>query len=396
MTEESLFPDKGSEIKKLEEEIANLEELLNEKKKALFSLKADNTKSGAAGDNLVTRLSSPEDKIKLFRSLFVGREDVYAKRFESAKSGKAGYSPACKNEWVPGICLKPKIKCSECERKDYIPLSDTVIKNHLRGEIPSLYPGGIPKPFVAGVYPLLSDETCRFLAVDFDKEQWLRDVEAFLVTCKEENIPAYLERSRSGNGGHIWIFFEEPVTARLARTLGACLMTKTLDRRPEIGLDSFDRFFPNQDTMPQGGFGNLIAFPLQKKAREKNHSVFIDEKGEPFPDQWEYLSKIQKISPRFVEEYVRSISQFREILPVMQEHSQFSAENAPPWEARKAMRYPIIEAVLPERIEVVLSDQIYLDSTGLPPILRNRILRLASFANPEFLQSPGHAIADME
>ena len=144
--------------------------------------------------------------------------------------------------------------------------------------------------FVAGVYPMLPDETCWFLAADFDKESWAADALAMVETCQAKGVPAALERSRSGNGGHVWIFFSEPVPARTARQLGAAIMTETMERRPEIGFASYDRFFPSQDTMPVGGFGNLIALPLQRRAREHGNSVFIDEDLRPYDDQWAFLS----------------------------------------------------------------------------------------------------------
>ncbi len=185
------------------------------------------------------------------------------------------------NEWQPGLCGKPEVKCAVCSNRQFLPVTNEIISYHLKGESPSTYPKGEPQPFVMGIYPLLPDETCYFLALDFDKENWEQDTAAFMKTCETEGIPAYLERSRSGNGGHIWIFFDEVVSARLARSLGSALLTKSLDQRPEIGLDSFDRFFPNQDTLPKGGSGNLIALPLQKRAREKNHSVFLNQDFQP-------------------------------------------------------------------------------------------------------------------
>ena len=137
---------------------------------------------------------------------------------------------------------------------------------------------------------MLPDETCWFLAADFDKESWAADAAAMVETCKAKGVPAALERSRSGNGAHVWIFFSEPVPARAARQLGAAIMTETMERRPEIGFASYDRFFPSQDTMPVGGFGNLIALPLQRRAREHGNSVFIDEALRPYDDQWAFLS----------------------------------------------------------------------------------------------------------
>jgi hypothetical protein len=223
----------------------------------------------------VDRYASPEQKIALFRSLFRGREDVYARRFESRRTGRHGYQPACANEWVRGVCEKPRIKCSECLVQRWLPLTDEVVRWHLSGR------NDEGRDFVAGVYPMLVDETCCFLAADFDKASWPNDALAFLDTCRAVELPAALERSRSGNGAHVWLFFAEPVPAYLAEQLGATILTETMERRPEIGLDSYDRFFPSQDTLPHGGFGNLIALPLQKRAREHGNSVFVDARFEP-------------------------------------------------------------------------------------------------------------------
>ena len=242
----------------LQNEIFELENALTVKKRQLEELKYVKKEKvhdtvltqEQLPDNHINNQSPPEVKIALFRSLFRGREDVYAKRFESKKTGKTGYQPVCRNEWVQGICEKPKVNCNNYPKRSLEPITNEVIRNHLAGFIPSKNEWtsrtsfGSPIPFVMGVYPLLQDETCYFLAVDFDKDTWQEDVKAFIDTCKLENIPAALERSRSGNGAHIWIFFEKKIAASKARKLGSFLMTKTLDRRPEIGLDSFDRFFP--------------------------------------------------------------------------------------------------------------------------------------------------------
>jgi hypothetical protein len=209
--------------------------------------------------------SNPEAKIALFRSLFRGREEVYPRRFESRTTGRSGYQPACANEWVRGICDKPRIKCSDCPHQRWLPVTDEVVRWHLSGE------DDRGQSFVMGVYPMLVDETCWFLAADFDRADWQQDALAFLETCNSLGIPSVLERSRSGHGGHVWIFFEEAIPATLARKLGAHLLTETMERRPEIGFASYDRFFPNQDTLPKGGFGNLIALPLQKSPREQGN-----------------------------------------------------------------------------------------------------------------------------
>jgi hypothetical protein len=192
----------------------------------------------------VTNNSPPAAKIELFRSLFRGREDVYPRRFESRKTGKSGYAPACANEWIRGICEKPRIKCADCPNRRFLQITDEVVGWHLSGRDDK------GSDFVMGVYAMLLDETCFFLAVDFDEEDWQRDAAAFLETCRRLKVPAALERSRSGNGGHVWFFFEEAIPATLARKLGSHILTETMEFRPEIGLDSYDRLFPNQDTLP--------------------------------------------------------------------------------------------------------------------------------------------------
>ena len=167
----------------------------------------------------VTNASPPAAKIELFRSLFRGRADVYPRRFESRKTGKAAYAPACANEWVRGVCEKPRIKCADCPNRRFLPVTDEVIRWHLSGRDDQ------GRDFVMGVYPLFQDETCYLLAVDFDRESWQEDAGAFLETCGRLDLPVALERSRSGNGGHIWFFFEEAMTASLARKLGSHVLT---------------------------------------------------------------------------------------------------------------------------------------------------------------------------
>ena len=242
----------------------------------------------------VTAVSSATEKIALFRRLFAGRADVFPVRWQNRKTAKSGYAPACANEWVKGICGKPQVKCGECRHQAFIPVTGDIIEKHLRGGDGVRASGG---DFVAGVYPLLPDETCWFLAADFDKEDWAADASAMLGTCRAKGVPAVLERSRSGNGGHVWIFFSEPVLARTARQLGAAMLTETMERRPEIGFASYDRFFPSQDNMPVGGFGNLIALPLQRRAREPGNSVFVDEDLRPYEDQWAFLSALHGNPP---------------------------------------------------------------------------------------------------
>jgi hypothetical protein len=239
----------------------------------------------------VNSASSNAEKVALFRTLFAGRSDVYSKRWENTKSGRSGYAPACSNEWVAGICNKPEIRCGACMHQAFLPLSAAVIERHLRGGR-----GKEADDYVVGVYPLSSDETCRFLAADFDGDAWVADALAYLHACRAKCVPAALERSRSGNGGHVWIFFAESVLARDARRLGSLLLTSAMERRPEITFSSYDRLFPSQDALPIGGFGNLIALPLQGRARLIGNSVFVDDDLHPYEDQWAFLSSLERLS----------------------------------------------------------------------------------------------------
>ena len=332
----------------------------------------------------VNNQSSQEEKIRLFRSLFKGREDVFPRRFENSKTGKSGYAPVCGNEWQAGICQKPKITCQECNFRAFVQVSDETIRNHLMGIDPNDRSG---RDFTMGVYPLLADESCWFLAADFDKSTWTEDAKAFLETCASYQVPAVLERSRSGNGGHVWIFFETSVPAVLARKLGSLLLTSTMNRRSEIGMDSYDRLFPSQDTLPRGGFGNLIALPLQKKPREQNNSVFLDKDLNPYPDQWAFLSSIHKMAHQDLERIVKNVQDEGEITGVRAVVLD-ETENEP-WKLTPSRKYkePPITGPLPDQLNLVISNQIYIEKDGLPAPLRNRIIRLAAFQNPEFYKA---------
>ena len=327
-------------------------------------------------DGIKVNSDSPaEAKINLFRSLFRGREDVFPVRWES-KQGRSGYSPACRHEWNRAYCDKPKVKCGQCNNREFLPLSDNVIYDHLVGK------------HTIGVYPLLADDTCWFLAADFDKKSWMKDVTAYLETCKNMGIPASLERSRSGKGGHVWIFFKEPVAAGLARKLGSALLTWTMEKRYQIGLDSYDRFFPNQDTLPKGGFGNLIALPLQKHARETENSVFLDSKFLPYSDQWAFMSTISKMSPYEVEATVAKAMRSGEVVGIRMSEANDEADKDP-WTllpSRKIMDRPINEP-LPKEVNTVLADLFYIENEGLPSALKNKLIRLAAFQNPEFYKA---------
>jgi superfamily II DNA or RNA helicase len=313
---------------------------------------------------------STTHKIALFRRLFRGRTDVYPLRWESAK-GRSGYAPACGNEWKPGICHKPKVKCGDCSQRLLLPVTDKVIYDHLAGK------------HTVGVYPLLTDESCYFLAADFDEADWREDARAFLQSCHELNIPAALEISRSGNGAHVWIFFAEPVPAREARQLGAALISHTCDRTRQLSLSSYDRFFPNQDTLPKGGFGNLIALPLQKQPREQGRSVFVDGNFEPYPDQWPFLASLRPLSRTELEDAILRASAGRHPLDVAFASEE---EDRQPWE-RKAPLSSRIAGPLPESLALVLANQIFIAKADLPQPLANRLIRVAAFQNPEFYKA---------
>lgn len=319
--------------------------------------------------------SPSQEKIDLFRRLFRGCEEIYAVRWES-KAGKSGYAPFCAHEWRAGVCGKPKVKCADCGERSFVPLDDAVIDAHLRGTK------------TIGVYPLREDETCWFLAADFDKAQWRDDVRAFWAAAADLGLLVAVERSRSGNGAHAWLFFEEPVSARSARQLGSAILTRAMESRYQLGLDSYDRFFPSQDTLPKGGFGNLIALPLQGGPRAQGNTVFLDDQLEPHEDQWAYLSRLRRIPRTEVDRIVAEAVRRGTVLGVRAVEDE-EVENRSPWELPPSGRtaLPPIRGPLPGRVRMVLGDLLYVDKERLPPALINRLIRLAAFQNPEFYRA---------
>ena len=314
---------------------------------------------------------STAEKVALFRRLFRGRTDVYPVRWEGKTSGKSGYAPACANEWRAGVCEKPRIKCGDCSHRLLVPLSDSVIHDHLAGKQ------------TVGVYPLLEDDTCHFLAVDFDEADWQQDAQAFMQCCNELGVPTALEISRSGQGAHAWVFFAGRVSARDARRLGTAIISHTCVRTRQLKLASYDRLFPNQDTMPKGGFGNLIALPLQKHPRESGCSVFVDATLRPYGDQWAYLAAVQPMAPHDIEPTILRATGGVHPLDVTFIDDE---DLATPWK-RQSSPSTKLAGTMPQALSVTLANLIYFEKSVLPQALANRLIRLAAFQNPEFYKA---------
>ena len=320
----------------------------------------------------INKYSSSNEKILLYRSLLCGREDVFTRRWYSKTTEKSDYQPVCENEWADGLCDKKKYKCSVCPNRKLSPITDENIYKHLEGKD---YYGRD----VIGIYPMLIDETCHFLCADFDDKEYEKDALAFCEICDELNIPAHIERSRSGGGAHVWIFFDMPVPAATSRKLGSLILTKAMEKRSELSFSSYDRLFPNQDTMPNGGFGNLIALPLQGQARKNDNSVFVDRNFKSYSDQWEYLSRIQKISIQTIENLLDSYSK-NDVLGILVDESPEK-----PWDTKP--RIQLTSNDFPDKLEIVRSNMIYVPRDGLSANAQNQIKRLAVFKNPDFYKS---------
>lgn len=321
---------------------------------------------------------SLEERVNLFRSLFRGREDVFARRWQSRSRGKSGYQPVCRREWQSQYCDKKKYKCADCPNREFEPLAYEHIYRHLEGRDTDCRD-------VIGLYAITENNGCYFLCADFDDKScghgYQEDVRAYLSVCRDWNIPAYVERSRSGNGAHVWIFFAEEVKARDARLLGNAILTEAMERDGRMSFKSYDRFFPNQDVMPTGGFGNLVALPLQGWARKKGNSVFVDENFKPYPDQWGFLQNVRKMT---VAELSSAISMHcnQEPLGALSKTSE-----SIPWE--RPVAKPMTKSDFPSSIRLVLSNGIYIPIAGMSAKAVNHLKRIAAFKNPEFYAKLG-------
>ena len=355
------------ERQQLLERIKELEAENTELRKRLGEDVTPTEKKPTAMQNL-----SLQEKVDLFRSLFKGREDVFARRWYSKTSGKAGYQPVCQNEWTP-MCDKRTFKCADCPNRHFSPLTDNDIYRHLEGK-------DADGRDVIGLYVLNEDNTCHLLCTDFDDKNcehgYKNDVLAFIDVCRSWNIPCSVERSRSGNGAHVWIFFDNPVLAVKARRLGNAILTEAMSRNGKISFKSYDRFFPNQDTMPEGGLGNLVAMPLQGNARKHGNSVFVDENFEPYPDQWEFLLNVGKLSEQLLEDILKKTANIQPLGELSK------TSESKPWET--PMPKEIGRSDFSSEVIIIRSNMLYIPLNQLSSKVLNHLKRIASFRNPEF------------
>ena len=315
---------------------------------------------------------SIDERIRLFQSLFKGREDVFARRWFSKTTGKSGYQPVCINEWKQGLCDKKKYRCVICPNRNFAPLTTQDMYRHLEGKDEYCCD-------VVGLYAIMQDNNCAFLCADFDdkncKYGYKKDVLAFVGVCREWLIPYAIERSRSGNGAHVWIFFEVPLPASKARRLGNAILTEAMTRNGQMSFNSYDRFFPNQDYLPEGGFGNLVALPLQGQARRKQNSVFVDNDFLVYKDQWAFLYNLKKIQESTIDQLLRL--HYQEELGKL----SMSSENKP-WVT--PLPQNITQEDFHAKVEIIKADKLYIPLKAVSAKVLNHLKRIAAFKNPEF------------
>lgn len=363
-----------SRIQELERENSRLRAILD-KNGISYTFKDNNLQENVAPAPVVTY--SLEEKVAIFQGLFQGRSDVFAKRWYSETSKKSGYQPVCEREWNPDFCDKRKYKCADCPNRQFAPLSYSHLFNHLAGKDKW-------GRDVIGLYPIRKDNTCCFLCADFDDKScehgYKNDVLAFVNVCKAWKVPCYIERSRSGNGAHVWIFFQTPIPASKARKLGNTILTEAMNKEMRLSFKSYDRFFPNQDTLPEGGLGNLVALPLQGMARRQGNSVFVEEHFNAYSNQWNVLANIQKMPQADIDLLLQ-----KHIVPSLGNLSTTS--DAKPWETPDT---ELIEASdFPKQIVLTRANMLYIPLAGLSARCVNALKRIAAFRNPEFYERQG-------
>ncbi len=327
-----------------------------------------------------------------FFSFFWGRLDVYSKRSQNKTTGKVGYYPQCDNFWRRGICPKAsgvKIKCKDCTNRCWTKLEANQIISHLQGN-------KVDSSDVIGIYPLFPDGTCRFLVFDFDNhaksaeeqdfanmdDSWKEEVDTLRKIGQENGIPMLVERSRSGRGAHIWIFFDNPIPASLARKFGFVLLDKGAETVNMTSFRFYDRMLPAQDYLEDGELGNLIALPLQGQAIKNGNSAFIDENWNAYPDQWDTLLSMQKLSVSMLEELLQ-------LWDVPMEEAAVEGvtpnlhDDTKPWERSKQFHREDVSGEL----NITVSNLIYIETANLKPRLQNQIRRMAAFLNPIFFKN---------
>ena len=340
------------------------------------------------------RIHHPEritdDMANFFYSRFWGRQDVYAKRSEKKSTGEAGYYTQCYNFWKE-ICPKrhrQKMNCKDCPHRAYKKLLKEDILAHLEGRF---YNGSD----VIGVYPLLKNGTCRFLVYDFDNhdgeaekkdfanvdDTWIEEVEAMRNICILNGIDPLIERSRSGKGAHLWIFFDKPIPAALARRFGFALLEKGAE---QVNLKSFkyyDRILPAQDTLPEGDLGNLIALPLQGGALQKGNSAFVDSNWNAYSNQWSVLASKPRLSAAFLKAKLKewTVSD----VEMLSDRDVETPKREKPWEKEVLFHSQDVNG----KLKMTLSNGIYVDSLNLKAAIQNQIRRLAVIRNPLFYKN---------
>lgn len=338
-----------------------------------------------------------ENMANLFYARFWGRQDVYAKRSEKKDTGEASYFTQCDNFWKE-ICPKKqgmKINCKDCSQQSYKRLLKIDILNHLQGN-------AYNSSDVIGVYPLLPNGTCRFLVFDFDNhskgaekqdfanidDSWIEEVEAMRKICILNGIDPLVERSRSGKGAHIWIFFDRAISAALARKFGFALLEKGAE---QVNLKSFkyyDRMLPAQDFLQDGGIGNLIALPLQGKALQKGNSAFIDTNWNAYANQWEILWNKPRLSAEFIE---LKTQEWTGTIDLVKNYKN-EGEREKPWKQEQEFRKNSVDG----KLNLTLSNGIYVDTFNLSPEIQNKIRRLAAFRNPVYYKNRAIGTANFD